>query len=608
MRDRLVHRGPDGAGFWQKYYEGQGSVNFGFRRLAIIDTREVANQPMVSNDGRKVLVFNGEIYNYVELRETLERLGRVFSTRSDTEVLLQAYEQWGHDFICRLNGMFAFIIWDEDRGEALIVRDRFGEKPLYMCKLPNGGAAFASEMKALFAHPQIACDPNFDTISDILHGNLIFAKETTTFQGVTLFKSAHKMVLGLDGAIKQYQRYWQPQYGTVLGRLPKKKLVEQFSERFFQAVSLRTRSDVPMTASLSGGLDSSSLVAILQNLNQTNVAKLEKTISARFSDDPTINEGPYIDEVLEMVGLPGEIVTPSEDELVRDLRKMHWHQETVIPGVSMYLEWRVMELAKSLGYTVILDGQGADEILAGYRIYFQAYQREIYEKKGKLSAFFMGWKRDRRLRSEARRYVNVERRFALRDSLSSEEIRGFKKHSEEMGRRFGFEGMPSYQDVGGLRHELAVNLLYTSLPSNIFSGDRNSMAHSVECRYPYLDYRLVDFCTQLPDWALIDNSWQKNILRVSMKNLLPSSVVWRVDKVGFAGPQDKWVQSPVVEKWISERLFDGGLEEVPGYDRELLEGYWKVHRESTADLSGILWKWASAAELIDMCRGGAWKE
>lgn len=601
MRDRLAHRGPDGAANWSWSGAG-GSVSLGFRRLAILDTRHVADQPMVSADGRKVLVFNGEIYNFVELREELMQLGCVFRTRSDTEVLLHAYERWGDAMVGRLNGMFAFVLWDGERGEALIARDRFGEKPLYCCTLPDGSRMFASEIKALLAHPAAPVSVDTGLLSEVLKGRLLFAAPETLFAGVTQFAAAHRMVIALDGRIRSDDRYWSPSYERTLDGVPHAQLVERLRDHLERSVAMRMRSDVPVTACLSGGLDSSALVALM-----AQQGGVDSVISARFPADATMDEGHYIDAVLRHLQLRGHTVTPTAADLAGDIRRMHWHHETVIPGSSMYLEWAIMRAARQHGYKVIIDGQGGDEVFAGYSIYLQAYQAELWRKAAWPSAMLLGLRRDWRLAREAKKYTDAGRRFSSRERLSFSQLRHFHAgHMTHMQSVYGGDGVPSWTNVGGLRFELAINLMRTSLPSNLYSGDRNAMAHGIESRYPFLDYDLVDFANQLPDAAYLGRAWGKNILRHAVEDRLPQEIVWRVDKVGFAAPQDVWMRHPSMRSWIEERIFDNSLNAVEGYHFDTMERLWHMHTKGQVDLSDTVWRWASAAEVLDMNRSQIW--
>lgn len=608
MRDRLIHRGPDGAGLWSKSYPA-GSISLAFRRLAIIDVRDVANQPMVSEDGQRVIVFNGEIYNYVELREELERMGYTFRTRGDTEVVLQAYQHWGDGMVSQLNGAFAFVIWDEARGAALVARDRFGEKPLFFAGLDTGGFVFGSEIKALLAHPAISADLDGAVISRVLRGQIIYGAEDTIFRGIRQFRTAHAMVVGLDGEVRQYESYWRPQYDRSLGDLPREEVVMRLREHLERAVAMRMRSDVPVTACLSGGLDSSTLVALISRLGRENGTGIDATISVRFPDDPAVDEGAYIDRVLARTGVVGHAVSPSAVDLARDVRRLHWHQETIVAGPSMYLEWSVMRLARELGYKVIIDGQGGDEVLAGYQIYHQAYQAELYRRGARAQALWIGWLRDRRLRRFVKQFRDAQRRISLRDSLKLHQFRSFQEgHIQDMIRVYGGDDLPDISEAGELRYELAINLMRTSLPSNVYSSDRNSMAHGIESRFPFLDYELVDFASRLPDWAYLGRGWSKYILRLAMRGDLPEEVLWRVDKVGFAAPQDRWLRDPGLRDWVEERIFDPSLSAIEGYDRVAMERTWSRHRNEELDLSGELWRWASAAEVLDMARLGVWRE
>lgn len=610
MRDQLTHRGPDGAGLWQGNTT-VGSVSLGFRRLAIIDTRDVADQPMLSCDAQKVVVFNGEIYNFVELRAELQAKGCVFKTRSDTEVLLQAYEHWGEAMVERLNGMFAFVIWDAVKNQAFIARDRLGEKPLFMCRLPDGKLGFASEIKALLAHPTIQVDYDMAMFGRVLAGHLTFGTDETLFTGVHQVRAAHCLRVSAQGEVLADRRYWTPLYDRSLAKTDRTELLHMFRQKLENSVAMRMRSDVPMTACLSGGLDSSSLVSLLTQAQrrQPQLGGISGAVSARFPHDPTIDEGYYIDQVLNHTGLTGYAVTPTGEDLARDLRLLHWHHETIIPGPSMYLEWCVMKQARTLGYKVIIDGQGADEILAGYRCYLQSYQAELSELGlvGLASSWLIGAMRDRRLRRESLRYQNSHRRFICRDSLVGKERDKYKKIIiPQLMSQYGGDGLPDASNVGFLRFDLALNLLKTSLPSNLHSGDRNSMAHGIESRYPFLDYELVDFSTHLPDWAFLDQGWGKAIMRQSLSNALPNDVLWRVDKVGFAAPQDDWLTKPAMKEWLIERIFDSRLRSIQGYSEHKLKQLLLQHIDGSADNSSLLWSWASASELIDMQAQDAW--
>jgi asparagine synthase (glutamine-hydrolysing) len=612
MRDRLAHRGPDGSGAWVGRH-AKGSIALGFRRLAIIDTRQMADQPMLSMDGRKVIVFNGEIYNFIELRGELEAAGRVFQTRSDTEVLLQGYEHWGEAVVERLNGMFAFVIWDEARAQIFVARDRFGEKPLYISRLPGGRLALASEIKALLVHPEIDASYDLTMFGRVLDGHLLFGTDETLFSHVRQFRASHCMTLAMNGEVLQERRYWAPVYDRSLVGVDPRELGARLRAHLERSLAMRMRSDVPVTACLSGGLDSSTLVMLLAGMDGQDERHLRSVMSVRFPEDPTIDEGSFIDRMLQSTGLEGHSITPLVNDLMRDMRQMHWHHETIIPGPSMFLEWSLMREARALGYKVILDGQGADELLAGYSFYLKAYQTEMAVKGplGFIRALRFGEKRNARLRQAASLYAEAFRRFNRVDGLTLKQLIKVSLAGPD-GQRLGYGndvyggGLPIPKEIGFLRFDLALNLLKTSLPSNLFSGDRNSMAHGIECRYPFLDYELADFTMRLPDSAYLEDAWGKALLRQCMSDTLPREIVWRPDKVGFAAPQDRWLATPAAKSWLAERVYDPALGGISGYSSSEIHKAWTLHQSGAADFSSTLWKWASAAELLDMKRTGVW--
>src|ERR1700674_5395412 len=270
MRDRLAHRGPDGARSWSS--ADGGAISLGHRRLAIIDLSTAADQPMLSRDGRLVIVYNGEVYNYIELREELRARGHVFRTESDTEVLLTAYEEWGADFLLRLNGMFAFALWDGRQRRLLLARDRFGEKPLFYSRLARGGIAFASEAKALFAHPHIHPAVDEDVLRSYIDGHYYESEEPTLFKGVQRLPGGHAMTVDEAGQITRSWRYWtldlSPAQAVPSSTYTYKEgeAVDEFRHLLERSVSMRLRSDVPVGTSLSGGLDSSTVVALVAKM------------------------------------------------------------------------------------------------------------------------------------------------------------------------------------------------------------------------------------------------------------------------------------------------------------------------------------------------------
>ncbi len=604
MRDRLAHRGPDGARSWLTHTP-RATVGLGHRRLSIIDLTHAADQPMFDASGDLALVYNGEIYNYIELREELRAAGRVFSTQSDTEVLLAAYERWGVDCLPRLNGMFAFALWDGRRNELFLARDRFGEKPLFYAPLPGGGVAVASEMKALFAHPGVRVSPREAAVRSYVDGRFYEDGEETMFDRVLRLPPAHAMVVGDDGSLRRRWRYWTPDYSPDEA-YDEAAATERFRCLLERSVRTRLRSDVPVGTSLSGGLDSSAIVCLLAAERMQSAMLTQNTFSGRFDDtDPTLSEGPYIDLVVKRTGVQGHGVTPTPAGLIEESQRLHWHQEEPFLSASIYLQWCVMRLAREHETTVLLDGQGADELLAGYQFYFPTYQRDLVDR-GEFRRLLHDTVAFRsRLRRASRGYANSLRRFDHDVALGARVLAAAWRSRRNLPGGEYHEGVPAPAPGMRLRRQIAEALQYNSLPMLLRYADRNAMAFSRETRFPFLDHDLVDWCVRLPDRAYIRDGWQKYILRQATGDILPSQIRWRADKVGYAAPLDLWLRGSLRD-WAWERLFTGPIVELEGYVRSSVEELWRSHQAGQNN-SWALWRWISLNEWLGLIDSGIWR-
>jgi asparagine synthase (glutamine-hydrolysing) len=573
--------------------------------LSIIDPSEAANQPMFRANRQLAIVYNGEIYNFPELRTQLESLGAEFRTRSDTEVLLASYERWGTDCLARLNGMFAFAIWDSRIQHLFVARDRFGEKPVFLAHLPAGGIAFASEMKALFAHPDVRASASEKDVERYVNALYLEDDERTLFEGITRLAPAHAVVVGPGRQVRRW-RYWTPDYTAIRDGYLEDAAVQGFRERMMRSVRMRLRADVPIGSSLSGGLDSSFTVGVLGRLRDEEGLVAQNVFSARFDEDPTLSEGPEIDQVVARAGVKAFSVTPSPGGLADEARNVHWHQEEPFLSASIYLQWCVMRLARDHGTTVLLDGQGADELLGGYQFYFPTYQLDLLDRRRLATLCWETWAFRRRLKRVANRYRDSRRRFNEAIALSWGSIyRHWLRPPQPSGGPYQ-EGVPPVRAGMRLRRQLAEALQYNSLPMLLRYADRNAMAFGRETRFPFLDYDLVDWCLTLPDRALVRHGWQKWILRKAGDGLLPPAIQWRADKVGYAAPLDEWLRGPLRD-WAYERLFGGSVARAPGYDRVALAALWDRHQHRHADVSWPLWRWISLGEWLELLRSGAWR-
>jgi len=617
MRDRLAHRGPDGRGAWMEQLPNGGWVALGHRRLSIIDLSAAADQPMLSPDGRLCVCYNGEIYNYIELREELKKEGVAFRTQSDTEVLLAAYARWGEKCLDRFNGMFAFALWDRSAKRLFVARDRFGEKPLYSAMLPNGGIAFASEAKALFGYPGVSPDVDIVEVDRFIGGAPLIAGERTLFRNVSRLPASHAVVIDSNGREMRRWRYWTPDYTKINEGIKLADAAEEFGARLRKSLLQRLRSDVQVGACLSGGVDSSILVGMLSKMRSEKGDVLRNTYSARFDDDPTVSEGDYIDLVLKHTGANGRAVSPRANEFVRDARRLYWHQEIPFLSPSIYLEWRVLKFARESGTTVMIDGQGADELLGGYQHYFALRQQDLMSsgRIGRLLSETRAF--DHRLRKAADKYVDGHRRFDPNVALGPKELmrRAWQRHSGRLKDRLrgrplsalAPDGRPGVPEHHGLfRRQLAAGLLYDMLAKQLHSADRSAMAFGVETRFPYIDYELVDWAITLPDEVMIAEGWQKLVLRHAAGDAIPVEVKWRADKVGFAAPQDTWIREGLAE-WMAERLFDKGLSRIPSYDMSRAKQSWDEHSSGKADRSWELFRWASVAEWLSIADADEWR-
>ncbi|MEQ8925882.1 MAG: asparagine synthase (glutamine-hydrolyzing) [Fulvivirga sp.] len=402
MRDRLIHRGPDYGDIW---ISSDKKTALAHRRLSIIDKSDFANQPMSSNDNSSHLVFNGEIYNYIEIKTLLEKKGYVFKTHSDTEVLLASLLVWGEDALSRLNGMFAFALWNNRNKTLMIARDRFGEKPLFIGKGEFNTTVIASEMKAILPHPLISDDINYDSLNRFTRNDWFEHDKYTFFNNIERFPASHAAIFNKNGEEIKRWRYWSPKFNNVYENISPKQAVEEFGALLTNSVNLRLRTDVQVGSSLSGGLDSSAIVGMMARHKKSNLIQ-QNTFSAVFPMDPTISEDKEIDEVVSYTGVNKYTVTPSQEGLVAESKLLHWHQEEPFLSASIYLQWCVARLAKQNKTVVLLDGQGADELLAGYQFYFKCRQFDLIEQ-GKLNlARRETAKFNRRLKIAGSKYAN----------------------------------------------------------------------------------------------------------------------------------------------------------------------------------------------------------
>ncbi len=565
MNDALTHRGPDGEGYYEQHTDNF-HVGLAHRRLSIIDLSEQSAQPFRYLN-RYVLVYNGEVYNYKELRETLTQKGYALRTNGDTEVVAAAFACWGDSCMEHFDGMFSFAIWDETERMLFCARDRFGEKPFFFHYSQSGDEfQFASETKALFASG-IARNINHQLLYDYI--TLGYTKNVTYpdhsfFKDVYQLPPSHYLRFWPGKNILETGRYWDLDKESSID-MYEDQAVEKFHDLLQHSVATRLRSDVPVGTSLSGGLDSASVLALASSLPSS--VYNHKAFSAVFPGHEK-DESELIHATAERFKVSVFEVRPSADGLAEKMKKLLYHQDEPFGSSSVYAQFDVYQRAEKEGVKVLLDGQGADEVLAGYTKYTHWYLQEKIQLKGwrsvsseaallKENQFLESWGWKNRLaatmpglasthlknrtlqKRTANKFIDPYYAIANADSHSI-----FKPIVETLNDIQYFDTM-----VMGLEELLRY-------------ADRNSMAHSREVRLPFLSHKLVEFVFSLPSSFRIRNGYTKWILRKAMDKKLPDLVAWQKGKTGFEPPQKEWMQDPAIvenikaarQKLVAEKI------------------------------------------------------
>lgn len=557
------------------------------RRLSIVDLSPAGHGPMCDVEERCWITYNGEIYNHVELRRELEGLGRKFRSASDTEVILGAYRQWGRDCLSRLNGMFAFALWDSDRRELFCARDRFGVKPFYY-QWEGDTFVFASEPEALVLTQEHRITPRLDAIRDLIALDWVDHESHTFFEGVRQLPAAHAMVVGERGAA--IHRWW--------GLDPNRRAIgtpedwaREFEELFTDAVRLRLRADVEVGSCLSGGLDSSAIVTTAAPL----AARPLHAFSCAYDEGPAFDERPYVRAAVEATGAVSHVTVPDGADFWSAFDRLHVRQSEPTAGPGLYSQWKVMELAHAAGLKVLLDGQGGDETLAGYFRYLPVRLRDLLASGSFATFARMFGPVAERLGASTTLALTLEP--WLPRSLVAPLRRNFGQGKDRiLGpalARLPREGMPQppREFPTHLSRQLAFDTLERLLPSLLRYEDRNSMAFSIETRLPFLDYRLVEFVFSLPDTERLDGTTTKAILRRSLAGRIPKPVLARRDKMGFETPTDVWLRGRYAGETRRRLLTHGPLHEwlEPSRLREELEEYLAGRRA----IGLQVWRWLS---------------
>jgi asparagine synthase (glutamine-hydrolysing) len=584
MMARQRHRGPDDTGVFV-----EENVGLGFVRLSILDLSPAGHQPMISDDERYVLIFNGEIYNYVEIRKELEPHFQ-FRSQGDTEVLLNAYRHWGPDCLHRFNGMFAFAIFDRQEKTIFAARDRFGVKPVYYY-LDNNQFVFASEIPPIFDYVKSVGKP-LSPDNTVMYEYLLYGRTDQTQD--TFVSQIKKLQHGHCLNIKHHQvtinRWYKLEERLTVGW----ESPEEYYETFRSSVALRLRSDVPVGICLSGGLDSSAVASTLvKGLNRADFY----AFSAIYGEGQAGDEQPYIREYEhQLANLV--YVKPTEQTLHDDLDElMRCHFEP-FGGLSIYSQFKLMKDA-SRYLKVLMDGQGADEQLGGYVYFFGSHFRQLVQS--------FQWAR---LVQEAVAYYQNHR------SLSAFGYMGFymlpnSLKSMAAYRKAAFISPDFHQAQARVStindliysprslHDSLLQHFESKLEHNLKWNDLNSMYFSIELREPFLDYRLVEKTLASPSDLIIKNGTTKWILRQAMRGTLPERIRTRHGKIGFENPADEWMRTPMFQEKAQNALNNKALSESGYFNMKECANRLAMHRTGKINAARDIWQWIEVAHFLE---------
>lgn len=542
MNDCISHRGPDGEGF----FIGENFA-FGHRRLSILDLSKDGSQPM-EYQSNNIITFNGEIYNYIELREELKTLGYPFHTQTDTEVILAAYDHWGDKCVERFNGMWSFAIYNKNKNIIFCSRDRFGVKPFYFT-VSEKIFAFGSEIKQLL--PFLSkIKVNRQVLLDYLVIGIEEYTNETFFQEIQKLQQGSSLIYDLTTHQFEIKEFYSLKINAENKNLEEETAVQLYKNQLMDAVHLRMRSDVEVGTCLSGGLDSSTITAFSSEYLHKVSNKKIKAIHAK-ADEKSIDESHFASAVANYSNSDLILVQPKYSDFAEYVNKVIEVQEEPFGSPSVLLQYFVLKEARSRNCLVMLDGQGGDETLLGYERYYPAV---LLKSKGfqRIKDFLSSSKNSRLSKMELIKYYvyftnyrqRIKRLKKRHNYIKTDVLRNFESPILK-------EIASKYKDLEQLQR---LEIGKTQLPHLLKYEDKNSMANSVETRLPFLDYRCVELAISLPEKYKIKEGWTKNILRKAVESHLPEAVVWRKDKLGFNAPEKNWLEGfkPEMKETISQ--------------------------------------------------------
>ena len=525
MTEKIKHRGPDSSGIYM-----DKNVGFGHRRLSIIDVSDHSNQPFFYKD--LILIFNGAIYNYLEIKDELMSHGYSFKTTSDTEVLLLAYDKWGVDCVKKFNGMWSFAIHDKKQNIVFCSRDRFGVKPFYYYA-DGDQFIFASEIKAVLEIKKVTT-VNTQIILQFIETNFTEHNNETFFEGIFKLPGSHSLVYDLKTNVFQIYKYYELEFNAEVSKLNLQDSINLFEEKFQESIKLRIRSDVKIGSALSGGLDSSYIVAVSAKQFTTKKDFNAVTVGSLHKEE---DEGDRARIISDCVGIENSIIYPDKKEFEQLLPQVIYSLEEPFGGLSIYMQTFLMKQAQKLGIKVLLDGQGADEVLLGYNNYTAAF---LKSHRLKDNVKFL-------LKLRNHYDISIFKGLLIYFYYSNFNVRKTYLKLRGLGLKSKYKKLIDYNHIRILNNsyknifELQKNeIFWAQIPQLLRWEDMNSMAYGVETRLPYLDYKFVETCLSINNNFKIFTGWSKYILRKNLEKHIPEEIAWNRKKIGFNPPIEEW--------------------------------------------------------------------
>ncbi len=604
MTDEIHHRGPDDSG---TYISPDRKIGFGFRRLSIVDLSMAGHQPMSTTDQTIWLVFNGEIYNHLDIRKDLEARGYQYRSKTDTETILYAYQEYGLDFISKLYGMFAIAIWDARKQQLLLVRDRVGVKPLYYT-IQDGALFFGSEIKSLLRHPHVARDLNRQGLYDYLTF-LMTPPNETLFKGIHKLEAGHYMTMDRHGNVRT-ERYWNLDHQTETheaGSFADENFcIDNIRRLLRDSIKLRMMSDVPFGVFLSGGIDSSLNVALMSELTSRPV----ETFSVGYKDLEKYNELGYARQVSQQFKTNHHEIFLEEKDLIDFLPKMVWHLDEPNADPVCVPMYYVSKLARDSGTIVAQVGEGSDEQFAGYLHYLREvkFHRYYYSLLPGIArqagyAFFRRFMPDSIMTDYARRARTRDASFYGGAIGFTEELKGrlltetFRNDVESSGRIPGHYAAELQRMTGAKGNSSSENFLrqmvYYEFKNRLaelllMRVDKMSMAVSIESRVPFLDHRLVEFSFRIPQALKLKDGVPKYILKKAAEGIIPNEIIYR-RKQGFAAPVREWLRTGTLARHAYERIMESSLLRQNIFNEAYIKSLFEKHASGAVNFDGQIW-------------------